>query len=261
MEGHFWLSLWFKGAFWYMRIMEKEIIDMHCHLLPGADDGAKDMKDTMKALHMAREQGVKKIIMTPHFRPEKRITAEQVIALTGEVRSAVDSENIRVEIFSGMECLYFNELPSLLERGEVLPLAGSRYVLVEFLEQSSYLSIERGLESIADVGFIPILAHYERYRSLMQKERVKRLKNKGFLLQMNYDTIQRVYGILKRNPFLNDVRSGYVDFLGSDCHGSSYRKYFLKPSIRWMERNLDESQKNKLIYGNPMMIIDHKYYK
>lgn len=232
-----------------------EIIDIHCHLLPDVDDGSKNMEDTVKALRMAARQGVTKIIMTPHYFPGSTLTAQRVLDLTKEVQRTASENGIEIEMFSGMEFLYFSELASLLEKGEVLTLAGSRYVLVEFQEDVPYQYIERGLDSIRDSGFIPILAHYERYNTLTTNNRVKKLKEKGFLLQMNYDTIQREYNLFKRNPFHQDIKNGYVDFFGSDCHGSKFRKYFLDPSVNWLEANVDSEQLRNLTRNNPMMIL------
>ena len=85
------------------------------------------------------------------------------------------------------------------------------------------------------------------------------LKDEMFLIQMNFDTVQREYGLLKRNPFQKDLLNGYVDFMGSDCHGVEYRKYFIVPSVKWMKEKLPEAYFRKLLIDNPRKILEKTY--
>ena len=238
--------------------MVRQIIDVHCHLLPGIDDGAADIQDSLRELHSAEKQGITKIIMTPHLYPDKSISAKQVIDLTAELNTRIKYDGMALEVFTGMECMYFNELPSLLQSGEALTLAGSRYVLIEFLEQMSSYHIEKGLDSITEMGYIPILAHYERYESLRRPGVIQRLKKHGFALQMNYDTILEKTGIFGGNMYHEHLKKGYVDFLGSDCHGSSTRAMAVLPGVKWLEKHLREDMINELVYENPSMILNHE---
>ena len=115
------------------------------------------------------------------------------------------------------------------------------------------------MRQLKEAGYIPILAHYERYRTLMQKGKVAKLKDEGFLLQLNFDTVQRQYGLLKKNPYLGDLKKGYVDFMSSDCHGMKYRKYFIEPSVDWMLQNLSAKKTKEILVDNPSKIINHIY--
>ena len=236
------------------------LIDIHCHLLPGLDDGSSGWEETLQALKTAEKQQISSIIMTPHFYPERFQTEpDKIRKLVAHVKELAEENNLHLSFYAGQECLYHYELPALLEQGEVLTMADSRYVLVEFLEDVFFRDIIRGVIALKQRGFVPILAHYERYKCLMQKNRLSELKDEGVLLQMNFDTVQRIYGVFHRNPFQDHLKKGYVDFMGSDCHGVNFRKYFISPSLDWMEKNLPEKMKRRILDSNPQKILKQIY--
>ena len=235
------------------------IIDMHCHVLPALDDGAKSVKEAVAALQEAKKQGIDEIILTPHHYPDTDLPVDLIFQTKEILEEMIQQYNIGIKLYQGQECFDHTELPELLDRGEVLTLAGSKYVLIEFPEDVSFREIKYGIRQLKEAGYEPILAHYERYRSLMEKGRVAELKSEEILLQMNFDTVQREYGFLKRNPFHEDLKKGYVDFMASDCHGMKYRKYFIEPSVKWMEQNLPADSLERILFENPKKILEHIY--
>ena len=235
------------------------ITDVHSHILPGVDDGAATEEEAVGALMEAEKQGVTKMILTPHYYPESGYGGQEILNGIRLLKKQAEERGIGIELYPGQECLYHSELPGKLERGEVLTLAGSRYVLVEFLENVRWWDLRDGLKKLKEHGFIPILAHYERYSCLQKQGKVQELKKDGVLLQLNYDTVQRVYGPFRRNPFHADLKKGYVDFLGSDCHGLTFRQYYIWPSVLWLERHLPEEVRTRILCENPRKILDHVY--
>lgn len=217
---------------------EPMLIDIHSHLLPGIDDGAQTAEEAAQALRVAKRQGIEAMILTPHFYPDGRgATREKV--LSGIAALEATAREAGVRLYPGMECFYHTKLPAQLESGQALTLAGSRYALVEFSEDIAFSGMLYALNSISESGFVPIVAHYERYRCLMNRTNLARLKREGYLLQINFDTLQRVYGVLRRNPFLRHLSEGVVDFLGSDTHGTHFRPLRIGPSVDWLrERKL-----------------------
>lgn len=211
------------------------LIDLHSHVLPGIDDGAESMEEARETLRTARAQGFDAIVLTPHFYPEgDGVTREQV--MDGMRQLEPEAARLGLRLYPGMECFYHTKLPALLEAGEALTLAGGRYTLVEFAEDVSLKELRYGLKSVAECGCVPILAHYERYRCLMNRKVLRELTREGALLQMNFDTIQRTYGLFGRNPFLSHIREGMVSFMGSDTHGTHYRPMRTGPSVEWLRR-------------------------
>ena len=204
------------------------IIDMHCHILPGLDDGAQSLEEAVRALQEAKKQGIDQVILTPHHYPDSDMPIELIFQTMKQLEDAIQENEIGIKLYPGHECLYYTDLPEKLDKQEVLTLAGSRYVLVEFLENVHYREILYGMRQLKEAGYIPILAHYERYRTLMQKGKVAKLKDEGFLLQLNFDTVQRQYGLLKKNPYLGDL-------------------------------NLSAEKTKEILVDNPSKIINHIY--
>lgn len=239
------------------------IIDMHSHLLPEVDDGSRSIGESLTAMRMAQQQGISDIILTPHNVEKNRIEEYADISTLKkkyeELHKAAAENDININIHLGQECLYHSDLIKMLDEGRSLTLAGSRYVLIEFLYDITYRDLLENLTRIRDEGYVPILAHYERYDCLTKKGAVKGLKDEMFLIQMNFDTVQREYGLLKRNPYQKDLLNGYVDFMGSDSHGVEFRKYFIVPSVRWMKEQLPEDYFRKLMIENPQKILDRIY--
>lgn len=235
------------------------IIDMHCHILPALDDGASSLKESLATLREAKRLGIHEIILTPHHYPDKHLPVNSILQTKSILEDAIRQNNIGIKLYTGQECFYHTELPELLDRGDVLTLADSKYVLVEFSEDVSFREILYGIRQLKEAGYEPILAHYERYRSLMKKGMVAKLKKEDILLQMNFDTVQRQYGLLRRNSFHEDIKKGYVDFMASDCHGMKFRKYYIEPTLEWLKQNTTPDMMKKILFDNPQKIINHIY--
>lgn len=212
------------------------LIDLHSHVLPGIDDGAKSLEEAIETLQIAKQQGFDAMIATPHLLPDAPSDFhEQVLEALRQLEP--EAQRLGVRIYPGMECFYCSKLPSMLESGRALTLAGSRYALVEFDEVIDFRKLCYGLSAVSECGCVPILAHYERYGCLMERKHLRALKEEGFLLQMNYDTIQRAYGIFGHNPFLKHIKDGMVEFMGTDTHGTHFRPLHTEPSMEWLRRH------------------------
>lgn len=232
------------------------VCDMHCHLLPGIDDGAQDMEETMRALREAYGQGIRAVIMTPHYYPERyEADAQTILELCRQVKKQCRQEELDIRIYPGQECMYHSELADRLDWGEVLTLAGSRYVLTEFLPDCPYVQLQQGLAQLQQRGYFPVLAHFERYECLEREDHLQELKNRGVLLQMNFDTFTQKKHWFQKNPWGRMLQSGIVDLVGSDCHGTHFRPYHAKKSIRWMEKNLKPELRHKILVRNIQKIL------
>lgn len=236
--------------------MAVRICDMHSHILPGIDDGAQNMEETMQTLREAYQQGVRAVIATPHYYPEKyEPDAQTIQKLCREVRQQCVREDLDIRIYTGQECLYYSALADKLDQGEVLTLAGSRYVLIEFLPDSPYVQMHQGLANLQQHGYYPVLAHFERYECLEKKERLQELKERGVLLQMNFDTFTRKKHWFQKNRWGELLKNGTVDLVGSDCHGTHFRPYHARESIRWMETHLNDEIRQRILVRNVQRIL------
>ena len=238
----------------------KPFTDIHCHILHGVDDGSKTLEEALLALEQAEKQGVKKIILTPHHAPEDGLSPERILKMAGQLQQAALDRGLSVDLYTGQECLYHSELPGLLERGEVLTLAGSRYVLVAFQEDVSWLMLRSGCAKLQEYGFVPILAHYERYRCMDTGNRAEELKQMGCLLQVNTETVSRSRcKLFCGNPIRRDIRQGLVDFVGSDCHGTHFRPYQLPQQLPWLYQTCSMETIDAITWKNAEKILEKKY--
>lgn len=232
-----------------MKNTGKRIIDIHSHILPGVDDGAKTLEEALGTLMEAQRQGIEKIIVTPHYHPGRYIVTpaqirEKLALLSAECRT----RNICVELYPGQECFYHSGMSDALLNGKALTMAGSRYVLVEFEPDCLYSYMASGLRELQSCGYRPILAHFERYRCLREWERLDELKERGTLLQMNFDTLLLGGSVFHRNPWKKAIENGLVDYLGSDCHGTHFRPLETAKAVRRLTSWIDPASADELLY-------------
>lgn len=202
------------------------MVDIHSHILPGIDDGAKSLEQSKEMLRMAWEQGISEIIATPHYMPGRHnATPIQVREATTNLQQWALEQGMPLTIYSGNEIYYHGEVLELLERGEVLTLADSDCVLVEFSPADDFRYIRNGLMSIQSVGFIPVLAHVERYADICEKklDRIQELHDMGVLIQVNAGTLLGRMGRKARSFALEILKSRMADFVGTDAHDLSER--------------------------------------
>ena len=145
----------------------KGLYDIHCHILPGVDDGARNMEESLWMLNKEYQEGVRHVILTPHFRydmfePHMNIVTRQFMQLR---RAAMNIGDEGMRLYLGCELHSSMDMVECLKKGRRLTLAGSRYVLVEFSNGDEKNYIEERVRSLLMNGFIPIIAHVERYKA------------------------------------------------------------------------------------------------
>ncbi len=236
------------------------IIDMHCHVLPGVDDGPKTVEESVETVKRAASQGIDRMILTPHFHPGRfMVTAQQVLGTMEYLRQKLNGAGIGMELYPGQECYYYTGLVPELDKGNALTLAGSAFVLLEFDPDVLYSRICFGLQDLISNGYRPIIAHYERYRCLYGNEhRLEELHLKGAYLQLNFDRVLDADTFLKRNPWRRHIKDGFVDFLGSDTHGLTLRPLHADTAVNWLNGNVDAGDVHRILTMNPSRILNAK---
>ena len=178
-------------------------VDIHAHILPGVDDGASDWEETGEMLCKAHKQGITHIIATPHYvsgQDTKRL--REMMKRLKETAFSI-SENMMVSL--GQEVQYFEELPSFLEQGKVLTLAGSRYV-----------RLFRAVRRLVQSSYLPVIAHAERYNCLKENGRTMELVRCGAYLQMNAGSLGG--GLFDRRAAWcrKEILRGNIHFIATD---------------------------------------------
>ena len=162
-------------------MMKQGFVDIHTHILPGIDDGSRDWAQTERMLQLQSEQGVTDIIATPHFDMEQNYQNPQKLReLVMEANEHAKNKGIEITIHTGCEVLYTPGVLEAYQKGDILTLADSQYLLLEFFPRSSYQEISEAVSAFTMEGVTPVLAHVERYECLMnQYDRLYELMKKG----------------------------------------------------------------------------------
>ena len=189
--------------------------EMHCHLLPGVDDGIKTFEDTMKALELYEKAGVKTIWFTPHIMEDVPNHPDKLRELFDEVCKAYKGN---IELHLAAENMMDNLLDERLESKVLLPLGedGNR-LLVETSYFNPPYDMDQLIQRIKAAGYFPVLAHPERYM-YMNEDDYKKLKEKQVLFQLNLPSLAGMYGKVVEKKAQMLLKKGYYDICGTDTH-------------------------------------------
>lgn len=229
------------------------IVDIHAHILPGVDDGSESMEESLAMLEMAASQGIGVVIATPHYSHRRGITGYH--ELIQELRQRVQQKLPDFRIYLGQETYYKEELLSDLEKGRALPLNGSRYVLVEFDPSVTYQNLYRGIRQLTCAGYVPIVAHMERYRCLREERNLQDLKRSGCLLQMNFDSLNGNIFQAETRWCRRQITQGHIHLMGTDMHRIDWREPKIQDSLKWLQAHLDEEALRRLLRTNAVKVL------
>ena len=232
-------------------------IDIHSHILPGIDDGAKNMQETIDMLDIAVKEGVRAIVATPHYEPgmdsEDSKKYQEVFE---EVLQYIEQNEIPIQLFQGNEIYYTSSAPELLKEGIIRTINKSRYVLVEFSPEAEYTFIERAFSRLLYAGYWPILAHTERYASLRKIERVKELIRMGALIQVNTNAISGKEGWHAKWYCHQLLKNHLVHVIGTDAHSSRHRRPQMKECLAQIDKKYGRVYRRLISKNNPEKILN-----
>jgi protein-tyrosine phosphatase len=201
-------------------------IDIHCHLLPGIDDGPRTMEESLLMARHFAKSGVKRVIATPHFLPGTAWSASKVtvLDLVAALQEKLYAHQIDLEVLPGMEIAFHATIGRRLARNELLSLGGSGYYLIEPPFHGSQDDLLAGLASLINAGHNCILAHPERVDELVNNlAALKRLVNLGLLIQITAPSLLGSFGAQTRKAALTLWQNGCGHFVASDAHSAQKR--------------------------------------
>jgi protein-tyrosine phosphatase len=194
--------------------------DMHSHLIPGIDDGSKSMEESLDLIRKYAALGFRKLITTPHIMSDAyRNTPEIILSGLDKLRTAVKNESINMELEAAAEYYFDEGFVKYIKEKNLLPIS-NKYLLFEVSYMNAPDNINQVIFDIQIAGYVPILAHPERYPFWYNDfERYHKLKESGAMLQLNTNSLSGYYGPDAKKIAERMIDENLIDFVGSDMHG------------------------------------------
>lgn len=218
------------------------MIDTHCHVIPGIDDGAGDIETSLEMLKIAEEDGIKTIIATPHYyRNKYECNIEDAKKRLDVLKELSQNEGISVEIIQGQEVFLDKYTVNLYKDGTIGTINNSKYILVETsFVGSKPKDVLENIYEIRLLGLTPILAHPERYGFIIQDNSlINEFIKEGCLFQITSSSITGVFGKDVKKTSENLIKNGICNFIGSDAHTTGRRSPKMKEALEEV-RKLNE---------------------
>ena len=235
------------------------MIDLHNHLLPGIDDGAKKLNETLEFLRIARRDGVRTVVATPHMKPgvydNTRETILERVSLVREAQKGDEAEG--VTLLPGAEVYYTADLTARLRDGQLMTLGdGGRYLLLELPYQQVPIGVEETIFQLKLRQVTPLMAHPERVAYYLEDiERVASSIRLGALTQVTGASITGQFGKKAREFALRMLERNMIHVLASDSHDVSYRPPRLTGAVAAAAAVVGEEAAQRLVEDNPAAIL------
>lgn len=232
------------------------MIDLHSHILPGLDDGARDPQQALKMAAMAVQSGVSAMAATPHC---IHGDAQAVCDACERLRLLLRQARIPLELYTGMEIFGTPETALLLRQGKLTTLNGSRYPLIEFDFRTDGEEETEILESVIQAGYRPVVAHPERYEYIQRDpELINYWHKMGCLLQINRGSLLGRFGSVARDMALALVDRGFAAVVASDAHSASMRTPWMADIRQLLREEFPSGAARCLLRENPRRILNNE---
>ncbi|PGV53583.1 tyrosine-protein phosphatase [Bacillus sp. AFS037270] len=233
------------------------MIDLHCHILPGIDDGAKDLSESIQMARKAVEQGIQTIVATPHhLNNHYENPKQQILERVEELNRVLRDEKIDLKILPGQETRIYGELVNGYEMGEIQPVNGSQYVLVEFSSSHVPRYTEKLFYDLQVKGLIPIIVHPERNQEIIeQPDLLYKLVQNGALTQVTAGSVCGDFGRKIKSFSLQLIEANLTHFIASDAHNTRSRTFKLREAFDLIH----EKYGNEMVYlfdDNAALVIE-----
>lgn len=238
------------------------ITDIHSHILFNVDDGSPSLKTSLDILKKEYSQGVRNVICTPHYhagecKTENDLIKENFLVLQKEAKERFPE----LTLYLGNEIMACNDMSDMLLNGELFTLADTRYVLVEFYPTVVFPQMEKYISSLLNNGYIPIIAHCERYKcmrsaiKIINDKNISHLVEMGAYLQVN---VTSVFG--SEHKFVSKlIEKDYLHLVASDAHSLGRRGVYWEECVNYLEKKYNKEYLNWLLIQNPVKVLRGEY--
>lgn len=237
------------------------MIDIHCHILPGVDDGPWQLEESVAMCRLAEKEGCSVLVATPHQRHPTWWNGDRG-RLLGLLEHLQERLGDSPRVLPGAEIRADSDLVAAVDElpgGGVLPLAGSRYLLIELHRHEQVGDPAELVHELVVAGWHPIIAHPEHYAWLLAQPRlIERLVAKGALLQITGSSLTGGFGRRAQLACRDLLNAGWVHFVASDAHGVDRRPPGLKAAFAALEQGWGVETAQALTCDNPGAVIENR---
>ena len=218
--------------------MTRGFVDIHSHFVYGLDDGARTITEMETMLDAAHADGVVSLFATPHVTPGmKPFDAEKYESHLNQARRYCRDRGYNMQLFSGAEILYTPMLQQYCMEHRLPTLGDSEFVLMEFVPGVKLQELESALTLMKRNGYIPILAHIERYNCLYRGKTAAKLKERYYVrYQVNANTVLSDQGYFRTRKIRSWFENELVDFIASDAHNVQNRRTKLRKAFSTLKK-------------------------
>lgn len=233
------------------------MIDFHSHILPGIDDGSRNLEQSIAMVNEAKEAGFTKIISTSHYMENyyecnERDRRQLLKKVQGNVQG--------IELILGNEIYITNNIIELLQNGQASSINGTKYVLFEFpLITTRPMNDKEVIYRLVENGYIPIIAHPERYPFIQENpDYLFELEEMGALFQANYGSIIGMYGLKAKKTLKILLKNNLISFFGSDVHRPEQVYNKMPKIIKKLKKIISNEEFEEFTEINPEKVLKNE---
>ena len=232
--------------------------DMHCHIMPGVDDGSRDIDMSRNMIDIAYSEGIDTVILTPHHKPgHSHVSPDEIRAFANRMTEEARESGRNISFYPGNEVLYYTDCIDRLEQGRICTLADSQYVLVEFEPMDDIERICTGARALLYGGYRPVLAHIERYSAMIGSEsNWRRVADMGCLIQVNTSSVIGDFGHKAKAYTKSLLKEHAVHFVATDAHSDRWRAPYMKKCAKYLQKKCGDEYADRLINTNVHRLIE-----
>ena len=235
------------------------MIDVHSHVLPGIDDGTKEVEEALEFCRQARERGTEILVATPHHKPGAyENPRDRVLERMEDLQRLLDARGIALKLAPGSEIFADTGLPEKLTSGALLTYGDARrYMLLEFSFQQYPINVDDMIFRLRLASITPVIAHPERIRYFQEdRDRLENMIRMGALAQITSSSLTGTFGSRVREISEEMIRRRCIHFLASDAHDLSYRPPDLSRAYRRLTELVGEDEARRMVRDNPEAVLE-----
>ena len=233
------------------------MVDLHCHVLPGIDDGAENLEQSLDFCRIALEDGITTLVATPHQKPGVFDNPPEAIRQKlHDLRSAILGAGVQVEIVEGAEVYCTPDLPARFHSGQVTTIGGAgRYLLLELPYQQAPIRVEETIFQLRLAGITPVLAHPERIAYFSSDlTRLEKLVRLGCLSQLTGAALLGGFGEKVRDYCCRIMERSLAHIISSDAHDAVYRPPVLSRAREAAAEVVGEERATQMVFEIPLAV-------